>query len=479
MADSLFVGPKEFIAKGKFGKGKTLVAAIAKGTIDTLSTQPANCLISVSNKGAPDLFEDLPSEFNGSDQDGDQIWIESLKTSMTRKDYKEKRINYYGPASLVVKGDLKRFHPKSGRTEINLFIPYTPIALIPFRFETHQDGTLTKKELANEILHFNYDDFEIELKQKYVFMEDTTDNNKKLDQIERCHLAIHYTYPSDFSLTDALEIVRNRLDNIFWLLSFLGRKRIDWYSCEIIYLPEKGAKGKIRYLIGNRYPSSDFKFALNKSKSWLDLLVKRSGLINNGLQNLIDNFEHHQNKQGILRSIKNLVISYEEEGYLESLMGNAYAALECLVNSFDNPNSYKGRVIDQQRFKLLRTKISDLINSEVDDPNVANELSIRIPEINNRGRKKSFDNRLFDLLKKINLPIDKIFPPGVDITEKLLELNKRRQFFIHEAKMNAQYFIDYDRYRAISELWILKLLNYPEDQINFDAISQRYLLREI
>jgi len=77
------------------------------------------------------------------------------------------------------------------------------------------------------------------------------------------------------------------------------------------------------------------------------------------------------------------------------------------------------------------------------------------------------------LLEKYKVPVAQLWAPDSNIKEQLHQIIKRRNLYIHQGRIEDfhQYYRDYTRLRILVELWILKLLECPDEAINSVAIK--------
>ena len=99
---------------------------------------------------------------------------------------------------------------------------------------------------------------------------------------------------------------------------------------------------------------------------------------------------------------------------------------------------------------------------------MANSIIKKIPEL----RRRAFLESLLALIEIFQINLGLLWPPDVDIEGQLAEILHRRNLLIHQGKMEvpSQYFYDFIRIQKLVELWILRLLDCPEEVINNHAL---------
>ena len=181
-----------------------------------------------------------------------------------------------------------------------------------------------------------------------------------------------------------------------------------------------------------------------------------------------------QYKTIIQRTIPFLLMSYEQ-GYFESHIANTYSALETMIAGLSSDsNEETGNSLSANDFKRLTRKIKTVIHAEVTDPKIYNGITRKLGELNRRP----ILDRLLALLKQYSVPVEKVWSSNTDIATELGKIIKRRNLYIHQGRIDdfGQYYDDYSRLRVLIELWILRLLDCPDDSINdasFHMISKR------
>ncbi|MFN8432405.1 MAG: hypothetical protein U0V18_00195 [Anaerolineales bacterium] len=276
-----------------------------------------------------------------------------------------------------------------------------------------------------------------------------------------------------FSLEKLIKELPDSFDETFWLISFLSRKRIVWYGADIVALPNK-ENPAFRQAVAYRQSWLGFHQDLDREQSWIDMVLKLEDLRNGLFEELLENYESSQYKTTIRRTIPFLLMSYEQ-GYFESHIANTYAALETIVAGLSsNSNDDTNDSLASKDFKQLTGKIKAVINEEIDDEKIRDRIIGKLGDLNRRP----ILDRLMTLLDKHKVPLEKIWSSTTDIKAELGKIIRRRNLYIHQGRIDnfGQYYDDYSCLRILIELWILKLLECPEESIN-DAALQIFLRR--
>jgi hypothetical protein len=208
-------------------------------------------------------------------------------------------------------------------------------------------------------------------------------------------------------------------DETFRLVSFLSRKRITWYSAEVMAFP---GKGKSNFRQANAYRQSWLGFQRDQrnEQSWIDMVVKLTDLRSGLFEKLHENYQASQYKTIIGRTIPFLMMSYEQ-GYFESHIANTYSALETMVAGLSSDGDEEtGNSLTSTEFMHLTRKIKTVIHAEISDEKIREGITRKLGELNRRP----ILDRLMALLRKYKVPIEKIWSPNTDIVSELGKIIK-------------------------------------------------------
>lgn len=126
-----------------------------------------------------------------------------------------------------------------------------------------------------------------------------------------------------------------------------------------------------------------------------------------------------------------------------------------------------GVILPSSDFKKLTRKLKSVIEKEIDDEDLQSGIINKLGELNRR----SILDRLLKYIEKYKVPVEKLWKTGTDVKSELRKIIKRRNLYIHQGLIEdiEQYYDDSLRLRTLVELWILRLLDCPEDSINQNA----------
>jgi hypothetical protein len=469
-------GPIEFVGEGFFRKNDISIPVTFKGNYDLYSSDPVVLVVTKKSEityphGFKVLDETSPTELIGTAQDGDEIWVSCLspfsKTSWVNDDH----ITWEGPAELFVKGKLREFDGVGTEIICSLFLTPTVLTNPETSFSLNENGTISFGESSDRrSLCFDTPLGKVELLDNYHYLNEKLGFDDSLLRIRRSTLTLHVDISEKTSIKDLFQKISQELEPYFWLISFLGRDRIIWYSGEILVLPndENGDNFRRGYAKKERY----LKYLKSQNENyWFQLLVKREWLLNDGMNSLVINYLNSSYKDVIRRSIQYLIITYEDS-YFDSHLSNIYTALECLVSGL-RENANTGPILDPIKFKVIRKELENVILSNLTDES-SKKLIERLGNLNNNSAFPPFPLQLFNLLCDYKVDLDNVFPPSSDIPKALEEIHARRNNYIHSAEMADvhKYIKDFWRLQVITELLILKVLDCPDEAMNKSYLSK-------
>jgi hypothetical protein len=462
----------EFVARGEAFRGDVSSPITIRGIYSDFEPKPVQCIVmpeaSVWPRGFNAFDEVNPAQLKGKAHDGDGIWISGL--SQVSSTHSGDQMHWKGIAETFLKGDLDEFDATDGEIICTAYIPPTPIAMADVSYTLSYDGTIVMDlhDGTREGVRWNTTRGLAELIDNYNYVDEKTGINKTVIRIQRCQIVIKFKSTGLVSLGDILRELPTILDETLWLVTFLCRKRIAWYAGKAVFIPGAGPTKNFKQAIIHRRSWLGYESQMGAGESQLDLLVPPKELRKELFQELITNYETSEHKEVIRRTIPHILMSYER-GYLEAHIGNAYLALESLVAglSLDKDDTV-AQLLQSAAFKRLTKKIKQTIHEEVKDPATAQGIIKKLGELN----RPSFLDRLMKLIEKYDMAVATLWPSGVNIESELHDILKRRNIYIHQGRLDDidRYLYDFVRLRNLVELWILKLLNCPDEVINLHAL---------
>lgn len=134
-----------------------------------------------------------------------------------------------------------------------------------------------------------------------------------------------------------------------------------------------------------------------------------------------------------------------------------------------NGDEEAGNALSSKEFRELRKKLEVFIKDNISGEDAREGIIKKLGELN---RRPILDRLLF-LLRKYDVPVGKIWTSNTDVETELGKIIRRRNLYIHQGRIDdfKQYYDDYSKLRILVELWILRLLDCPDDSINTSAIQ--------
>ncbi|HAL17236.1 MAG TPA: hypothetical protein DCP32_10955 [Anaerolineaceae bacterium] len=454
-----FHAMNQFYAKGELTINRSSFPAELNGQYKSYSNDAVQLDIWTDAKEAPDLFKasitfPFTVSFLGKTEQGDPIQLLGIRSKTTNG------FNHLeGDANIFIKGDIDAVVSPGESLSIYSIVSPTSLIYPDWTYSKNYDGTITKFGTERERIGipWNINNGTARLIDRYEYV-DGNDNDENVTlriQTNALVLTIHPEVETEIKAI-FLQLQKLMFEDLS-LLSFIGRKRIS--LIEVNAMLEVDGKVKSAFA---RYRSWGGFYNLPSDKSQLRQLIRPRSLQDGVFKSLVENYRISPFKSVIDRTIPYLLTSYED-GYVETHLINAYASLESMVDGIGSKFSLEF-LLGNNPFKRLSRKIEDLVHEVVKDDENANGIIKKIPEL----RRRSFLDRLLFLLNEQGVNTKLIWPRGTDERVEFHKLLKRRNLLIHTGTIDQDeiWRFDLNRVQKLVELWILKLLDCPEDAIS-------------
>ena len=466
-----------FAAHGKLIQENKEIGVLISGAYHIYGYAPVKCNITPLNsdneKQEIHIYpfnQKVISEILGRCEDGEGIWIQELTEGNTT--HRNGQTTWQGIAKLFLKGDIDNFNATEGKIYFSAFIPSTPLAESGAHYIRSYDGTIQieNNDKSRRGVKWSTKLGEAELIDNYHYKTSKYEIDNATVRIQRSQINLEIKIQGAVSFKVLTTELVHILDDALWLISFLSRKRLVWYAGEFAFVSDK----------------HEHKMAKISRETWLgyidnndrdfrpfELLISLDFLKEGFLQNLVDNYLASSYCALMKQAIIHLMMSYER-GYFEAHLSGVYAAIECLVDGLsDKEGENDSYILPPQTFKSIIPEIKKLIESHINNQMSAKLIIKNIERLNKSSTKpQGFAEKLIKALNHYNVNYKILWKKDTNIKEDLREIRKRRDFFIHQGKLenfNA-YYSDFLLLRTVCELWILKLLDYPDEKINSDAL---------
>jgi hypothetical protein len=464
----------DFVARGELFRNDSSVPVTIRGTYSEFEHKPIKCLVipDKTKQSFKPFFDGYDLGYlRGTAQDGEDIWISAL-TFISSSGFKDS-FYWEGTADNFIKGNLEEFDATNGEIHCHLYIPSTPLGRTQTYF-CNSDGTINFENPALERKGISWSTQygDAHLLDNYSYARHPIGLNPGIIRIQRSQITFILNHNGSISLANLLKDFAKTFDDTLWLISLLSRKRLAWYAAEVMYFPNENSKLAFQKAIIRRNLHLGYENTMGHEEHESDMLIPPDKLKTGLFQELLTNYTNSKHQKAIQRAIMYILISYEE-AYFEAHIGIVYLALETLVADLSPSRAKENtKLVETTSFKHLTEKLEQVIHQEVKDENIALKLIENLIKINST-KSPSLANRLLLLLQQHKVPLNRLWPSGVNIEKKLREIIGRRDLYIHKGEIGDfdEYLYDFARLRTLVELWILKLLNCPED-----AIIQSYLI---
>jgi hypothetical protein len=446
-----------FFAEGDFHVGNETIPAKAICRLKHYSTDALNITLWSDHRETGRLFDlsmGVPnlSWFEGRTEFDEHILLKGIRV----KTIHGFRL-FEGDVGCYLSGNIDITVNINDNIFIKAQISSSPTIDPEWIYTTRFDGTITSHESTPRIgIQWQYKDGIAKLLNNYEYFVDENLDKSALVRITTNSVFIEYKSKNEEGLSQILLDFQKSIYEDLLLLSFIGRKRVICYEADISF-----KKGNTKHQIFARYRTWQGFYNLPSDQSFLRSLITPNTLRSGIFSQLINSYRNSKYNKIINRTIPYLLTSYED-GYLETHLVNAYAALESMIAGLDEDDS-SGFILDKSIFNSLAGKIKKVINTEISDKYIARNIINKIPEL----RRQGITERLINLLEKFNANTDLIWPSECNKTKELHEIIKRRNKLIHTGVIedgSISYF-DLSRIQKLTELWILKLIGCSDENI--------------
>jgi len=404
----------------------------------------------------------------GETDEGKQIFIPDFKitsyASYTGPGYSHdnpKQVVWTATADTFVEGQLGEFETAGGEVICSLFTSPSPFSDSGVDYLRYQDGQIKLKDNRERRgIKWMTPLGEAEYIDEYDYLtSERVGIEAAVTQIKRSCILLRSVPKEKANLEEILINAQEDFDNVMWLMSFLARRRIVWYEGKARFFPTESAYG--------------FRQVFIRRNKWLGYTNKRvdnhplieSDKLRDGLfEQLLSQYQSSPFRDIIHQTIIHLLMSYEQ-AYLENQYTSVYTGLEGLVSGLGSGNPI-GVLVTDSKFKEIRKKIEAVLKNELDSTDLVEGMSKKISEL----QRRSFKDQLLLQLQHYQIEIETLWPRATngEAVKNLRDLITRRNKYMHQGRMedNAKYYQDILRIQYLLEMWVLRLLQCPEDSVS-------------
>lgn len=456
---------REFVAQGTATHEGVSIPVTITGRYNLRGTDPARCSVITMGDALPAGFR-APFELRGKTDRGTSIWIPDFEITGGRPN----PVQWTGVAESYIEGDLEEFDASEGQIICRAFLPPSAIAGWRSHWEYGQDGTVSLRyEEERQGIAWESPLGKVTLIDNFDLESDRLGIDDATIHIRRLQAEVEVTHGEMMRLDQILSGLDQSLEDALWLLSLAGHKRLAWYEAEAVFYPNRDSDQPIRVATARRNQWLGYT-TTSDAHDGIYLPVKRRVLANACFADLHRAYQASAFKDVIQRAIMYLLVSYEQ-GYFESHLANVYSALETMVDGIGGTGDI-ANPLRKGAFDKLAKRLREVIREEITDKEIQDAIIKKLPEL----RRRAFVDRLAILLQQSGVVAAGLWPAGTDVKTELQLMIKRRDIFIHQGKADASphtaYVYDLERLRILVELWILKLLGYPDSEINELALRR-------
>jgi len=464
-------GSLSFLAHGTAYRNDVSVPVAIKGSYSRWEPHPVQCIVLPDMDGLSGGFDNLfdrqgTLQLTGRTESGREIRIPKFLVTVDKR--AGDQISWEGIAELFIEGDLEEFDASGGSIVCSAFVSPTPLAIPHGGYIPSYDGTITYTGDERKGIQWSTLLGKAELIDGYDYEHERAGLDQALIRVQRCQVIVKSESPGTVSLGSIVSNLQDALDEPLWLLSFLSRRRIAWYEASIVFLPSKDEPHQRLQATVRREQWLGYESERQRELSWINLLVKREALVGQLFEQLYANYTLSQFK-GVIRQMIPYVLAAHETGYTETRLGLLYSALEALVSGLSDLDRNTGGILERSSFSKLAEKLSEVIRQEIQEEGAAKTIIKKLSTLNQR----SYADRLLRLIENYSIDLTKLWPSGADIPSEVRALIRRRNAYIHQGKIDDHdlHILDLYRVQNLVELWILKLLDYPDTAINYLAVN--------
>lgn len=452
-----------FSAKGYFHFEEASIPVELTGSYKSFSDDPVEIRVWSDQENAPEILTEsmrFPYSvwFEGESDKGEAVLMKGIQP------YKiENFTHLYASVNALIKGNLESKAKSGEEIIVHSRTTSTPLIIPELQYIRSYDGTISafgEKKERNGIC-WNNCQGKAQLIDDYEYIDGDNDNKAVTLRLRTNSLYLTICPKTETKLKDVLLQLPEYLEDDLKLLAFIGRKRIVVTEATARF--GSGTKSSVAF---SRYRTWGGYYSQASDQSLFQPIIRPQFLQAGLFENLLTKFRESPYKSIIDRTISHLLTSYED-GYIETHLANAYAALESMVDGIGETYQ-QNYLLGNNQFKRLKTKIEETIRQEIPDEVTVQGIIKKIPEL----RRRCFLDRLLFLLSTQEVNTQLIWPPNTDEPKEFHEILKRRNFLIHTGAISRDNSSEFDlnRIQKLVELWILRLLECPVDSINENSL---------
>lgn len=397
-----------------------------------------------------------PATIEGTTEIGEDIYITDFYPNNSKSHYSSRKIELIGEIGVFIKGVSLNKPIKIGqKINLNLYLPFSAInssatsieaGLSQIKIEEAEKVYMTWKD--GDYNYTFYNQYKVEKSDEKEFI------TRAIKIQHKATLAISIFITKKLNYKEHLLEAILKVEKTFPLLGILGKRRLTWFEGTSVYIDKNVNEADLIKPYSLLSTKSDYEL------SWLEIPVTKQWLKKGLFSKLLKNLDLHPKNAAIIQAIEYLLSSYEE-GYLFSQLTAAYTAFETLVTELGELQNI-GSTMNDNEYNQLEKQIKLSIKSQFQDKNKRSDIYTKISEL----KRKTIKAKFFTLFNEKEIPLTRFMFKHTDWKNNMGALIDRRNELIHAGKINSDHIIDLNRLQLLLQLWILKLLNCPNEAIN-------------
>lgn len=473
-----------FVAVGKALINDEWLPVTIAGDRTKWGPEPVKCLVMLDLYNKPLWLNSLKglsshiTQFKGQTVDGFNIGSSDFQQEIAT--VYNTMIKWEGIARKFVESDVEDYPIKNSKAVFSVFLP--PIPLIPVNFTHHLDK-ISQKDGKSEYILLDTELSKVILMNSYMYLDETVGIDKASLEVQKCEINIEKHFSNLASLENLFEEIDKEVEDATLIISFICRKYVEWYASQVNIHEDTliDNKQNTKEITLYRLTSSAYRVTqLVHDPQDSNIILQRGNLANGLFQKILKNYKQLECKHVIQQSILYILKSYQDN-YIEMRLGNAYSALETLVDGFSQKNNIANS-LNNKEFQKLSKKLRQIIREELgENQKATDDIIKKLPEL----QRRTFIDRWIELLSiyHVDLSLDwllehsfasalRTYETSNDVLSALNLIMKRRNNYIHQGILDSDYCnADLRLIQTLTELWIIKLLGCPDEAIDAGAFK--------
>lgn len=450
---------KSFSAQGNYKLKNRSFPVQLSGRYKPNSGEPIEIIIKSTNEPIEDLLWNSMDiaygiSFEGMDDRGMPLKLLEIKATG-----RSEGNQLTAEANIYIEGDFDETINPGDHIKIIATTSPTPLIKPEWSYFSSCDGTISRfGEFRERVgIRWEIDHGTAQLIDNYEFSTHKIFSTDVLYRMQLNSLILNVDITDEQDICTFLTQLPKMLSDDLSLLSFIGRERLVIFETTCTM-----RKDGIYKKIYARYKAWTGFFSRPVDQSVLRPIIRLQELKTGVFEHLVNIHKKSPDKEIIARVLPYLLTSYED-GYYEPHLMNAFSALEGIVNNIGIRHNLT-YLLKNNQFKRFSKKVNDLIDQEDMGDEIASGIKNKVPDL----RRRAFIECLLFLLEKYEIKTQLLWPPGIDERKEFHNIVKRRNTLVHQGIIGRKGTIEFDlsRIQRLVELWILKLLDCPDEAIN-------------